>query len=111
MYNKIYTFEWSEERELENILRHKISFAEALEVFTDARVLHLEDVIHSSREDRFYAVGKTKNGDVITVRYTVRDQTIRIFGAAKWRKWRKYYEKENSGSKQDETGKGSKTDQ
>lgn len=92
-------FEWDIYKELENISKHKITFREAIEVFADPDVIHLEDEAHSSEEDRFYAVGRTLNGSVITVRYTVRGKIVRIFGAAKWRKWRKFYEKENSGSK------------
>lgn len=92
-------FEWDVKRELKNLSKHKVSFREAIEVFADLHVIHLEDSGHSSEEDRFYAVGKSFKGSIITVRYTVRGNLIRIFGAAKWRKWRKYYEKENSKSK------------
>jgi len=92
-------FEWDIRKELENIAKHKITFRTAVEIFSDPKVIHLEDEGHSSIEDRFYAVGKTLKGDIITVRYTTRGNVVRIFGAAKWRKWRKYYERENSGSK------------
>jgi len=92
-------FEWDIRKELQNISRHKVAFREAMEVFADPKVIHLEDERHSSEEERLYAVGRTMSGDVVTVRYTVRGKTIRIFGAARWRKWRKYYEKENSRSR------------
>ncbi|MFH0800647.1 MAG: BrnT family toxin [Pseudomonadota bacterium] len=92
-------FEWDIYRELKNVSKHKVMFREAIEVFADPKVIHLEDEKHSSEEDRFYAVGKTLKGTVIIVRYTVRGKTVRIFGAARWRKWRKFYEKENSRSK------------
>lgn len=90
-----YEFEWDLQKELENIEKHGVTFHTAIEVFADPKVIHLEDENHSSEEDRFYAVGKTLEKKVITVRYTLRGKTIRIFGAAQWRKWRKYYE-ENS---------------
>ncbi|MBR8839838.1 MAG: hypothetical protein DSM106950_39025 [Stigonema ocellatum SAG 48.90 = DSM 106950] len=35
-------------------------------------------------------MGKTPKG-ILTVRFTLRQQSIRIIGAGKWRKWRKYY--------------------
>lgn len=100
MYNILtsLTFEWDIGKELENIAKHGIDFRTAIEIFSDPKVLHLEDERHSSVEDRFYAVGKTLRGEVITVRYTTRGSMVRIFGAAKWRKWRRYYERENSGS-------------
>lgn len=87
------TFEWDLHKELENIKKHGADFTEAQEVFIDPNVIHLEDGKHSHEEDRFYAVGKTRKGKIITVRYSVRNNVIRIFGAAEWRKWRKYYEK------------------
>ncbi len=87
-----FRFEWDEQKERENIQKHGYSFQQAMEVFADPRVLHLEDPAHSSNEDRFYAVGIIQDRTVLTVRYTVRGTTIRIFGAAQWRKWRQYYE-------------------
>lgn len=104
-----YVFVWDFKKELHNIIKHGVSFKEAIEVFTDPKVLHLEDPKHSSEEDRFYAVGKTDQGDVVTVRYTWRNKTIRIFGAAQWRKWRKYYE-ENTRSKPNEKSSRTKVE-
>lgn len=86
-------FEWDLNKELENIKKHGVDFTEAQEVFIDPKVIHLEDEKHSHEENRFYAVGETTKGRIITVRYSFRENKIRIFGAAKWRKWRKYYEK------------------
>lgn len=88
-----HTFEWDFEKELDNKARHGCSFKVAMEVFADPKVIHLEDVRHSLDEARYYAVGRISNGEVVTVRYTWRGDVIRIFGAAKWRRWRKYYEK------------------
>lgn len=87
-----FSFEWDLNKELENISKHGHSFQEAMEVFADPDVIHLEDPRHSSEEDRFYAVGQSKKGIILTVRYTMRAQIIRIFGVANWRKWRRYYE-------------------
>ena len=86
-------FEWDLNKELENVKKHGVNFTEAQEVFIDSKVIHLEDEKHSHEEDRFYAVGKTRKEKIITVRYALRGNKIRIFGAAQWRKWRKYYEK------------------
>ncbi|HEX5035607.1 MAG TPA: BrnT family toxin [bacterium] len=87
-----HVFEWDFGKELKNILKHGVSFHEAREVFKDPNVIHLVDKAHSKTEERFYAVGRVKSGEIITVRYTQRQEVIRIFGAARWRKWRKYYE-------------------
>jgi uncharacterized DUF497 family protein len=55
----------------------------------------IEDVAHSEKERRYFAYGKVK-GEVMTVRFTMRGEVVRIFGAAYWRKGRKIYEKENA---------------
>lgn len=87
-----YSFEWDLKKDLKNALKHGVAFENAREVFRDPQVIHLEDPRHSKQEKRFYAVGKVLSGDIVTVRYTFRDGNIRIIGAARWRKWRKYYE-------------------
>ncbi len=96
-----YLFEWDFKKALKNISKHSCSFEEATEVFSDPDAIHLEDTKHSDQENRYYVVGKTESGRVLTVRYTARGRVIRIFGAASWRKWRKFYEK-NSRSSKDE---------
>lgn len=85
-------FEWDLDKEFKNVLKHGVTFHEAREVFRDPNVIHLMDKTHSGTEERFYAVGRVISGEIITVRYTQRHEVIRIFGAARWRKWRKYYE-------------------
>jgi len=88
-----YIFEWDARKELENILKHGFNFKEAKEVFENVSSVHVVDEKHSEEETRYFAVGKTYKGDVLTVRYTKKENVIRIFGAAVWRKWRKFYEK------------------
>lgn len=88
-----YRFVWDLRKEIQNIAKHGFTFKMAMEVFSDPKVMHLEDEKHSSEEDRYYAIGKLENGLILTVRYAVKENIIRIFGAANWRKWRKFYEK------------------
>jgi len=49
---------------------------------------------HSSSERRYYCFGLVENG-IMTVRFTYRNDVIRIFGAGYWRKGKKIYEREN----------------
>lgn len=87
------TFEWDIRRELANALKHAVSFKAAKEVFEDPDAVHLIDKKHSTEENRYFAVGRNREGVVLTVRYTRRENVVRIFGAACWRKWRRFYEK------------------
>lgn len=84
-------FVWDFEKERINILKHGISFGVAMLVFADPAVRIYIDERHSKKEERFYAVGEV-DGRVVTVRFTYREERIRIFGAGFWRKGRKDYE-------------------
>ena len=85
------TFEWDENKNSENIRKHKVSFEKAQDTFFDANRMILEDVKHSASEKRYFCIGKTDKG-ILTVRFTIRDQNIRIFGAGYWRQGKKLYE-------------------
>lgn len=87
-------FEWDDDKNQENILKHGVSFIEAQEAFKDDRRIILADIRHSDNEQRYYCLGKVY-GEIMTVRFTYRAGSIRIFGAAFWRKGKKHYEKKN----------------
>lgn len=88
------SFEWDERKNAENLRKHGVDFETAQYAFLDQRRVLAEDLIHSAGEKRFFVFGKVKGG-VLTVRFTYRDQRIRIIGAGFWRKGKKIYEKEN----------------
>jgi uncharacterized DUF497 family protein len=92
----LFTFEWSEEKEKDNLERHGVSFSEAQEAFYDPGRIITVDAKHSHKEERFFCLGKV-NDRVLTVRFTLRGQKIRIIGTGYWRKGRKYYEKNTTG--------------
>ena len=85
------TFEWDENKNAENIRKHKVSFAKAQDTFFDANRMILEDIKHSGSEKRYFCIGKTDEG-ILTARFTIRGQNIRIFGAGYWRQGKKLYE-------------------
>ena len=87
-------FEWDPRKDQENQEKHGISFAKAQIAFTDPSRVIAEDVLHSSREKRYYCFGWV-DGGVLTVRFTFRNHVVRIFGAGYWRKGRQTYEREN----------------
>ena len=85
------TFEWDENKNAENIRKHQVSFETAQDTFFNANRMILEDVKHSCSEKRYFCIGKTDEG-ILTVRFTIRGQNIRIFGAGYWRQGKKLYE-------------------
>ena len=86
-------FEWDEKKSQENFKKHKIEFFDAISVFLDPHLVIAMDELHSERESRFFAVGAIEN-KVVTVRFTYRQNLVRIFGAGFWRKGKRLYEKE-----------------
>ncbi len=87
-------FEWDENKDKTNQEKHGVSFALAQLAFLDHSRLILEDLEHSIDEKRYYCLGRVSGG-ILTVRFTYRLNTIRIFGAGYWRKGKRIYEKEN----------------
>lgn len=87
-------FEWDEAKDRLNQRKHGVPFALAQYAFADARRVVLEDEDHSANERRFYCLGRVGDG-ILTVRFTYRDNVIRIFGAGYWRKGKTIYEKQN----------------
>jgi uncharacterized protein len=88
------SFEWDIEKDIDNQLKHGVSFEEAQHVFNDPNRIFHEDLEHSKNEQRYYCFGKV-NERIMTVRFTFRSSVFRIFGAGYWRKGRKIYEKEH----------------
>lgn len=87
-------FEWDDDKDLENRFKHGVSFAFAQYAFIDFNRIINEDLSHSQTEQRFYCFGRIGEG-ILTVRFTLRANAIRIIGAGYWRKGKALYEKEN----------------
>jgi uncharacterized DUF497 family protein len=88
------SFEWDEKKNAENLERHGVDFETAQYAFADPKLVIAEDLEHSQKEKRFYCFGKVKGG-VLTIRFTYRENRIRIIGAGYWRKGKKIYEEKN----------------
>ncbi|QDZ40762.1 hypothetical protein FRE64_12915 [Euhalothece natronophila Z-M001] len=86
-------FEWDENKAKSNVVKHGITFLEAVTIFADPYLLFTEDSQHSQKEEREWAIGETENGSLIVVVFTIRDEKIRIISARKAsRTERKQYE-------------------
>ena len=88
------SFVWDADKSLSNLIKHKIDFVEATRAFLDPKRIVVTDEGHSSKEPRYFCLGKIGK-KVATVRFTYRQDKIRIIGAGYWRKEKSYYEKEN----------------
>ena len=87
-------FEWDDEKDLLKQRKHGVSFALSQLAFLDRNRVILEDLEHSAEEARYYCLGRVAGG-IMTVRFTYRENKIRIIGAGYWRKGKRIYEREN----------------
>ncbi len=89
-------FEWDPEKNEENIEKHGVSFEDASRAWLDPMRIVANDLKHSSpREQRYFLYSKVYGG-ILTVRFTRKGDTIRIFGAGYWREGRDKYEQHNA---------------
>ncbi|WP_374028778.1 BrnT family toxin [Bdellovibrio bacteriovorus] len=78
--------------------KHGVDFSLARFVFRDPNRIFIFDELHSQYESRYFCIGKVGE-DILTVRFKVIHKRIRIYGAGRWRKWKRFYEKEISKKK------------
>ncbi len=95
---RIEGFEWDQGNARKNE-KHGVTQAEAEQIFVNQPLLLLPDEEHSHSELRFHALGKTNEGRLIHISFTLRDNgtRIRIISArAMHRKERSIYGQETS---------------
>jgi hypothetical protein len=77
----VHTDEWDDAEASGNLLKHGVSFADAVGVFEDLNALTIDDETESER--RFVALGSDSLGRLLVVVYTWRGDAIRIISARK----------------------------
>jgi uncharacterized DUF497 family protein len=90
-------FDWDERNARKND-KHGVSMAESEQVFFNMPLLVLEDSIHSLQETRFHAMGRSDNGRLLHITFTLRhsNEKVRVISARDMlRKERIFYEKAN----------------
>jgi uncharacterized DUF497 family protein len=94
-------FEWDDQKALENVEKHGVSFREATEVFYDPNAVEGEDVEHSHNESRFFIIGHSSSRILFAVFAERLGNVIRIISAAR-RRHRKgtYMKNEKDGKSQ-----------
>ncbi len=74
-------FEWDEGNRDKNREKHSVSVTEVEEVFFDVDKRAYPDPTHSLNESRSIIVGKTRQGRLLFIIYTIRDKRIRVISA------------------------------
>jgi uncharacterized DUF497 family protein len=93
-FDKITGFDWDKGNEQKNA-KHRVTPAEAEQVFLNEPLIVLDDLIHSDTESRFHALGKTSEGRLLHITFTIRNSKIRVISARDMhRKERAIYEQE-----------------
>lgn len=75
---QIVGFDWDDGNSTKSDLKHSVSQAEAEQVFTDPRLTIADDVRHSQREVRYQAMGRTIDGRLLHVTFTLRHNGTKI---------------------------------
>lgn len=92
-------FEWDENKNKKNKLKHKISFEDATKVFDDDK--RLQYAVDRNEERRYITIGKALKV-IITVVYTIRNFAFRLISARPARKDERERYLTNSLIKQDD---------
>ncbi|MDH5762239.1 MAG: BrnT family toxin [Nitrospinota bacterium] len=86
-------FEWDEHNTDKNWQKHQVTSSECEEVFFNRPLAVADDVRHSEKENRFYALGNTNAGRFLFVVFTIRRSQVRVISARDMnRKERKVYQ-------------------
>jgi len=78
-------FDWDIKKNIININKHGISFKEAASVFSDKAAKYFDDITHSTDEERYIVIGKSKRLNILIVCHCYRDgeSVIRLISARK----------------------------
>jgi uncharacterized DUF497 family protein len=76
-------FEWDDQKAIENLAKHGVTFGEATEVFYDPNALENYDVGHSNEESRFVIIGLSSRRLLYVVYAERAADMVRIISARK----------------------------
>jgi len=74
-------FAWNEKKAASNLVKHGISFEEAVTVFGDPLSDTFPDLNHSLEEQRFIIIGAALSGKILVVAHTDDGELARIISA------------------------------
>ena len=82
-------FEWDQDKAAVNLLKHGVSFDEAVSVFGDGLAVTFADTDHFEDEDRSRTYGTSSKSRLLVVVHTERRNGIRIISARKATRYEK----------------------
>ena len=71
-------FDWDEANTQKSWDRHRVSPEDAEDVFFNEPLVVRNDIRHSRREKRYYALGQTDGGRYLFLAFTIRRSLVRI---------------------------------
>ena len=71
-------FKWDSAKAGANLSKHGVSFDEAKTLLDDPLYVDVYDPDHSDGEDRYIIIGRSRQGWLLIVSYTKRNDTMRI---------------------------------
>lgn len=88
-------FEWDKGNQDKSYTKHNVTNQECEEIFFSKGKKLFEDELHSQQENRYVAIGKTKQERLLFVVFTFRNNKIRVISARDLRSknLKKYEEK------------------
>jgi len=90
-------FEWDRGNADKNWQKHRVTRAEAEQVFFNRPILILPDERHSKTEPRYALLGQTNDGRLLTEVFTMKGKLIRVISARDMhRRERRFYEQASS---------------
>ena len=86
-------FQWDKGNKGKNYSKHKVTDQECEESFFDQQKKIFKDLLHSGHEDRYILLGKTKEGRILFIVFTLRSGKVQVIsGRDLNRKERHLYE-------------------
>ena len=81
--DSVQRFDWDSGNERKSHDKHGVSQSEAEQIFFNDPLLVLADPSHSAQEARWHALGKTNEGRILHITFTLRDgnKALRVISA------------------------------
>jgi len=97
-FSRIEGFDWDDGNSRKSLAKHGVDQTEAEQVFFNDPLLVVEDAMHSNREIRLHALGRTDAGRLLHISFTLRHdgKLVRVISARPMhRRERLRYEQES----------------